>query len=595
MSGQLQRLYRDELAFLRLQGQSFAKRHPQLARFLGESSSDPDVERLLEGFAFLSARIREKVEDDFPELTFSLLNLLWPNYLRPVPSIAMIRFDPIEQAITQRQQIPHNTELLAQPVDEVICPFYTTADLYIYPLRITQVDEQRSREKSTLTLQLNTLAEQPIRSIECNELRFFLSGEDYNALTLYLWIFRYLDHIQITPIRSDPADEAHSGYRLAAADLGRIGFTPEEAMLPYPKNVFDGYRIIQEFLAFPRRFYGFQLNNLARYWPQDDTAAVHITLHFQRALPDDIKIRQQDIALYCIPAINLFDYSAEPVILSGERTQYPLVPSDNQEALYEIFEVTGVISTEKGDEKKKERVYPAFESFQHEIERKQHRTRLYYRVAVASNVTDDSLEHYVSFMRGDEAAYMGRDETLSINLRCTNGALPEALSVGDINVPSQLTPSFVSFSNITTPTATCRPVLDSSLHWTLISNLALNYLSLLKPEPLKNILRIYDFAAFHDIQIERRSQKRLAGILSIDTQPVDRLIRGFPVRGLESTLTLDPEAFACEGDMYLFATVLSQFFTLYSSVNSFHLLKMHNQGNNEDYTWELMSGKQPVI
>ena len=190
---------------------------------------------------------------------------------------------------------------------------------------------------------------------------------------------------------------------------------------------------------------------------------------------------------------------------------------------------------------------------------------------------------------------MGRSETLSINLRCTNGTLPESLSVGDIDVPSQISPPFVTFSNITAPTATCRPVLDSSLHWTLISNLALNYLSLLKPEPLKNILRIYDFAAFHDIQVERRSQKRLAGIVSIDTQPVDRLIRGFPVRGLQSTLTLDPEAFTCEGDMYLFASVLSQFFTLYSSVNSFHLLKMHNQGNNEDYTWELMSGKQPVI
>ncbi|MEL6711488.1 MAG: type VI secretion system baseplate subunit TssF, partial [Pseudomonadota bacterium] len=136
---------------------------------------------------------------------------------------------------------------------------------------------------------------------------------------------------------------------------------------------------------------------------------------------------------------------------------------------------------------------------------------------------------------------------------------------------------------------------DSSLHWTLISNLALNYLSLLQPEPLKNILRVYDFAALQDVQIERRAQKRLAGIQSIDTQPVDRLIRGFPVRGLQSTLTLDQEAFSCEGEMYLFATVLSHFFTLYSSINSFHLLRLHNATNNEEYTWELMSGTQPVI
>ena len=340
MSGHLQRLYRDELAFLRLQGQHFAKRHPQLARFLGESSADPDVERLLEGFAFLSARIREKVEDDFPELTFSLLNLLWPNYLRPVPSIAMIRFDPIEQAITERQTIPQNTELLARPVDGIVCPFYTTTELAVYPLRIQQITEHRSREKSTLTLRLQTLSAQPIHSIDCDALRFFLSGDDYPALTLYLWIFRYLDHIQIQPMPSSQSEDTTPGYRLPAKDLSHIGFEPEEAMLPYPKNVFDGYRIIQEFLAFPRRFYGFQLHNLAQYWPSDDTASVQIILHFQRSLPDDIKVRTHDFALYCIPAINLFDYSAEPVILSGERTQYPLVPSDNQRKCYEIFDVT---------------------------------------------------------------------------------------------------------------------------------------------------------------------------------------------------------------------------------------------------------------
>jgi type VI secretion system protein ImpG len=595
MSGNLQRLYRDELAFLRLQGQSFAKRHPQLARFLGESAADPDVERLLEGFAFLSARIREKVEDDFPELTFSLLNLLWPNYLRPVPSIAMIRFDPVEQAITKHQIVPKDTELLARPIDGVICPFHTTANLSIYPLRIAHIAEKRSREKSSLTLNLKTLSSQPIHAIECDELRFFLSGEEYNALTLYLWVFRYLDNIKIRPNTTDEAYNKDHTYSLSTQNLHRIGLEPEEAILPYPKNVFDGYRIIQEFLAFPQRFYGFQLRKLAQHWPRDNISDVSIELHFQRALPDDLKVREQDFSLYCLPAINLFDHSAEPVTLSGQRTQYPLVPSDNQHQLYEIFEVTKVASTDIRTGNEKERLYPAFESFQHEIERKHHRTRLYYRLSVAADVTDDSLVHALSFLRGDEAQYMGRDETISISLRCTNGTLPEALAVGDIDVPSQISPPFITFSNITAPTATCRPILDSSLHWTLISNLALNYLSLLKPEPLKNILRIYDFAAFHDIQIERRSQKRLAGILSIDTKPVDRLIHGFPVRGLQSTLTLDQEAFSCEGELYLFASILSQFFTLYSSVNSFHLLKLHNQSNNEDYTWELANGKQPVI
>ncbi|MEL6722566.1 MAG: type VI secretion system baseplate subunit TssF [Pseudomonadota bacterium] len=599
MSTTLQRLYRDELSFLRLQGERFAQQHPQLARFLGESSTDPDIERLLEGFAFLSARLREKIEDDFPELTFSLLNLLWPNYLRPVPAISMMRFDPVEQAIVKHQVVPKDTLLLSRPVEGLPCQFCTAADLSVYPLRIAQLVEQRSREQSVLRIQLQTLSAQPLRSIECDRLSFFFSGTDYTALTLYLWLFRYLDRITIQPDTDDDTyNQAHT-RTLQADNLTRIGFSPEEAILPYPQNVFDGYRIIQEFLAFPRRFYGFMLQHLHNQrgscWPGDSCSSVVITCYFKRALPEDIKVRSEDLSLFCVPAVNLFEHTAEPIVLSGERIQYPLFPADNRQGRYEIFQVERVASTEEKTGEEKERAYPAFESFQHEIERKHHRTRLYYRLAVTTAVEDDRLLHYLAFMRGDEAHYLGRQETISVTLQCTNGTLPEALTVGDIDVPSQKSPSFVTFTNITAPTATCRPVLDSSLHWTLISNLALNYLSLLQPEPLKNILRVYDFAALQDVQIERRAQKRLAGIQSIDTQPVDRLIRGFPVRGLQSTLTLDQEAFSCEGEMYLFATVLSHFFTLYSSINSFHLLRLHNATNNEEYTWELMSGTQPVI
>lgn len=597
MSTTLQRLYRDELAFLRLQGERFARQHPQLARFLGESSTDPDIERLLEGFAFLSARLREKIEDDFPELTFSLLNLLWPNYLRPVPAICMMRFDPVEQAIMKHQVMKKGVPLLSRPVEGMPCLFRTAADLSVYPLRITQLIEQRSREQSVLRVHLQTLSAQPLRSIECDQLDFFFSGTDYTALTLYLWLFRYLDRITIQP--DGDTDNPTQTRTLRADNLARIGFSPEEAILPYPQNVFDGYRIIQEFLSFPRRFYGFRLQHLhgqqGSYWPGDDCSSVVITFYFQRALPEDLKVRREDLALFCVPAVNLFKHTAEPIVLSGERTQYSLFPADNQQGRYEIFQVDGVASTEEKTGKEKERAYPAFESFQHEIERKHHRTRLYYRLAVTTAVEDDRLLHYLAFMRGDEAHYLGHQETIAVQLQCTNGTLPEALAVGDIDVPSQTSPSFVTFTNITAPTATCRPVVDSSLHWTLISNLALNYLSLLQPEPLKNILRIYDFAALQDVQIERRAQKRLAGIQSIETEPVDRLIRGFPVRGLQSTLTLDQEAFACEGEMYLFATVLSHFFTLYSSVNSFHLLRLHNATNNEEYTWELMNGTQPVI
>ena len=309
MSAKLQQLYRDELSFLRLQGKAFAKRHPQLSRFLAEESSDPDVERLLEGFAFLSARLREKIEDDFPELTDSLINLLWPNYLRPVPSIAMMRFDPNPGSITHHQIVPKGTLVRSGGDESEECRFHTVADLDVYPLVINGVSESRSRDKSIVTVALNTLTEQPMHAIGCDQLDFYLSGDAYTALTLYMWIFRYLDHVVIK--------NGDKETRLSIRDIEKRSFTPEEALLPYPKNVFDGYRIVQEYLAFPQRFYYFRLINLSRCWSDGGVSDVAMEFHFSRPMPADIKIRPHDFSLYCIPAVNLFKHTSEPLLMSG--------------------------------------------------------------------------------------------------------------------------------------------------------------------------------------------------------------------------------------------------------------------------------------
>lgn len=591
MSVKLQQLYRDELAFLRLQGKDFAKRHPQLSRFLAAESSDPDVERLLEGFAFLSARLREKIEDDFPELTCSLLALLWPNYLRPVPSMTMMRFDPVVNRLNDRQVVPKDTLLISEDVDGIPCHFYTTSEVDVYPLYIERVEENNSREKSMVSVSLHTLGEElAISQIGCDSLDIYLSGDDYTALTLYLWVFRYLDKIMVKGEGSEKT--------LGIEHIEALGFSPEEAILPYPKNVFDSYRIIQEFLSFQRRFYQFRIKHLQPCWPQEGTAA-SIEFHFNRAMPDDIKVREHDFSLFSAPAVNLFKHTSEPVTFDGKRLAYPLIPTGNTDQRYEIFSVEQVVGSPQEKEGEPtpnwRRVYSPFESFQHEIERQHGRKELYYRLHVKTSIKDDSLEHYLSFMRSDEELYVGKDEVVSVDLRCTNGALPDSLGIGDVHIRTQDTPAYIEFTNITKPTPTSRPVIDGSLHWALISNLALNYLSMLEPEPLKNIIRSYDFAALHDVQAQRRSQKRLAGIKNVRTKPVDRLIKGFPVRGLQSTLELDQEAFLCDGEMYLFGTVLSKFFSLYSSINSFHLLDMHNLGNNERYSWELEHGKQPVI
>lgn len=197
----LNRFYRDELSFLRLQGREFADAHPQLTRFLSEQSTDPDVERLLEGFAFLTGKLREKVEDEFPELTHSLLNMLWPNYLRPVPSCTIIRFDPQLHAISERQRIDRATEIKSRPLGEANrqtqCRFRTCRDVELFPVSVAGAHAEHSREVSSVTLDLAVHTDQPLNAMGLNTLRFYLGGDDHTAETLYLWLNHYLTRVEL--------------------------------------------------------------------------------------------------------------------------------------------------------------------------------------------------------------------------------------------------------------------------------------------------------------------------------------------------------------------------------------------------------------
>ena len=587
----LKNLFHDELNFLRLQGRFFAKRNPHLTKFLDNESSDPDVERLLEGFAFLSAKLREKIEDDFPEITHSMLYLLWPNYLRPLPSVTIVKLTP-DKSITECQVIDSNSEISSVPIEGLPCLFKTCHDVNVYPLEKKQVLVDHSREKSVIKLEVDINTSLPLNAINCRELDLHLSGSEHNALSILLWMMNYLDHIEVV-INGE-------SRRLPASVVTQLGLGSEEALLPYPKNVFDGYRVLQEFLCFPRRFYFFRINQLNTIWPNVSADELTIEFHFTKPLPSDIKVRNEDLEMYCCPAVNLFDHFSDPILLTGKKSEYPILPTGDR-SHFDVFSVEKVIGTENKDgkdndkEKGKERVYTNFESFQHEIERQHGRKSLYYKTKLNHNIRDDSILQTISFIRTDEQEYWGSNETISIDLVCTNRDLPSLLDIGEVSVPTEVSPSSVTFTNVTKPTPSYPPTLDDTLHWTLISNMSLNYLSLINTDSLKNILRTYDFVAVHDVQAERKAKKRLDGIKAFYSEPKDIIIKGYPVRGIESTLELDQDAFLNEGELYLFGTILSHFFSLYSSINSFHQLKVKNLTNNEVYQWGTQKGSQPVI
>ncbi|HCU2081448.1 type VI secretion system baseplate subunit TssF [Pseudomonas aeruginosa] len=582
--------FREELDYLRRLGRVFARNNPQLARFLGDEATDPDVERLLEGFAFLTAKLRLKIEDDFPELTHPLLQLLWPNYLRPLPSATIMQFPPVDRAITVRQRIPKGTRIRSRNVDGVECEYRTCSDVEIYPLQIGEVSDAHTLEKSTVRVDLATLSKNPPSTYDCDRLDFYLSGSDYTAMTLYLWLSKYLADVRM---------ECDGVVRhIPASQILFPGFNPDDALLPYPKNALDGYRILQEYFLFPRRYFFFGIAGLRALWPSHSTERIRLEFNFTRPMPDDVRVHTGDLALYCAPAVNLFEYEAEPVRLTGKTVDYRLRPGGQRPDAYEIFSidrVDGWKNEASGQPGAWLRTYQPFESLRHQIDFEQGKTVLYYRTRIDPSLVNSGVEHRVSFVRSDEQRYVGREETVSFSLTCTNRDLPLTLAVGDICVRTPGMPNFVSCRNLTTPTPSYRPVLDGNLQWTLISNLSPTYLSLLSAAPLKAVIRAYDFAAHHDIQRARATQMRLDGLLEVETTPVDRMFKALPIRGVRTVVKLDQDGFSCEGDLYLFGTVLSHFLSVYASISSFHVLEAINVKNQEHYAWPIRSGTQPLI
>ncbi|MFM5618953.1 type VI secretion system baseplate subunit TssF [Aeromonas veronii] len=586
----LEHYFRDELAFLRLQGREFADSYPELTRFLSEQNTDPDVERLLEGFAFLTGNLRAKIEDEFPELTHGLLNMLWPNYLRPVPSMTIMQFSVIPGAIAQPALVRQGCQLDSLPIDDVTCHFQTCHDAWVYPAEMRQITAQSGNDLSAISLDIALHAPLPLSELQLDKLRFFLGGDSYTAYELYFWLSNQLSHIEL--------EIDGKRFRQEAKALKSVGFERDDALLPYPNNVYSGYRILQEYFCFPESFLFFELSG--GEWPKQPLPVSEFKIHFcfDRPLPAELKIRPDSFMLNCVPAINLFQHDSEPVNLNGRQAEYPLKASYRYADSFEIFsvdQVEGWVEGNMGRSRGTPRIYQPFESFQHQIERAKQRLALYYRVRVRESVSGDGFEHSLSFVRGDETTTVDLDESISVTLTCTNRSRAARLKVGSICVPTGSSPSFATFRNLIRPTRPLRPALDGSLHWTLISNLSLNYVSLLRRDALVQVLRTYDFPALHDKQAEQASRKRLAGIEEIETKPVDRLVRGMPVRGLKSVLSIRQSAFGSEGELYLFSTVLAHFFSLYASVNAFHLLEVVNLDNKERYQWPVQIGQHSLM
>lgn len=576
--------FQDELAYLREAGSEFAQYHPKLTQFLSEGTFDPDVERLLEGFAFLTGRIREKIDDELPELTQSLMTLLWPHYLRSVPSMCITELTPHVGGLSKKTVVKRGSEMASEQVEGTQCLFQTCYDVDLYPMSISSIEQNNTRTSSSIQVSLAAEYGVDLSRIGLDTVRLHLHGEIHITRTVFLWLFRYLDYVEL---------DVGGGYKhkLSPEHVSPVGYGEDEALLPYGKNSFAGYRLLQEYFSLPDKFMFFDVKGLEWLTGIPGRSYVNMTFHFKRALPPEVVLKDKHVKLHCTPVVNLFEKDGDPIRLEHRRNDYKVRPQSSNQEHYEVYSIEQVESWSKDERRRKPLC--EFESFEHQVNQRDKRE--FYKSKVSERISGRGLERYISFhTHNGDIADLGT-ETVLMKLLCSNADLAERLSVGDITYNTHKSPTYATFRNITKPTQSVSPQVNGELQWQLIANMSLNYLSLADIDVLKVLLSTYDFHSRVDRQAHRASIHRLDGIVSSEIRPIDRVFRGVSVRGNQFRMVANSTYFVNEGDMFLMANVLNEFIRLYSSVNSFTELEVLDEANGEIYQWKSQLGQQTIL
>jgi type VI secretion system protein ImpG len=585
---QFNKYYQDELFFLREMGREFARAYPAVAPMLADRGSDPDVERLMEGFAFLTGRIRQKLDDEFPELVQGMMNLLWPHYLRPVPSMSILEFTPITGAVRARQGVSRGVEVLSTPVEGTPCRFQTVFDVDLYPLAIEETSLETGNDgRSLLRLQFKMHQGVPVNQAGIESLRLHLFGD--SSFSLYLWLCHQVSELRVIPFYQG---KSGPGLTLSKEVIRPVGFKQDESLLPYPSISFDGYRLLQEYFTFPEKFLFIDLCDLKSLSRLSAADSFEIQIFFSKPPAASMRVSRENLRLYCTPVVNVFTGESDPVRVTHERVEYRLRPGGNNAQHFEIFSVDAAKGWVRGSAAEVE--YPSFYKFNHGAVSSEAKSS-FYQIRLKEAVIGKGTETYVSFVNQEQKSITPPTETVVFSLHLTNRDLAGKLRPGDIQTPSESSPEFARFQNISKVTPSVTPPLGGGLYWKLISHLCLNYVSLTDIQSFRGILELYNFQSLTDKQAGRANDRRIEGIEKIDSEINDHLFRGSPVRGTAINLLMKEDHFNGEGDLFLFSTLLNEFFALYASLNSFTRLTVRGMGHGEIYQWEPKIGQQILL
>ena len=623
MHPQFLEFYNRELQFIREMGGEFAREFPKIAGRLGLDGfecADPYVERLIESFAFMAARVHWKLDCEFPKFTDHLLEIVYPQYLAPIPSMAIAQFSPDlnEGSLKDGYRIPRGTSLnsLLGPNDQTPCEYRTCHEIDLWPLRCVEAsyvsrDSASAKlppgyqnAKALIRIKLAATGGNKFSDLKLDRLPFFLRGTSSRTNKLYEQIF--CDALGVI-IRSTKTGQE----RVLTQPIGSVGFEDESAMLPTHFNMFKGYRLLTEYFTFQQRFLFFEFLGLGEVLPSMGVEEIEILVPLKRldAQLENL-IDDSSFGLFCSPAINLFPHRADRIHLNHGSHDYHIVPDRTRPMDFEVHSVLQVDGYGQSLEKSVN-FKPFYSLNDTEMDSNRvHRNAFYSLSRSTRNLSTKQkrrgprssylgCESYLSIVDSDCAPFAPDLEQLEVMLLCTNRDLPLMIPIGKgstdfvmesgapirsircVAGPTEPKPSFASTSG------------DRS--WRLISHLSLNYLSLVEGEgagALKELLSLYQDG------LASGALDQTDSIVALECRPIMKRLSDFgPLsfgRGLEIKVQCDESRMA-GSSAYLLGAVLSEFFAKYVSINSFTQTTLHTNERGEVKRWPAIIGRRRVL
>ena len=570
--------YEQELARLRVLAREFSVAHPAVAPMLGQPSADPDVERLLEGVAFLTSILHQRLTDHFPEFIQEIARVLFSQFLRPVPSATVLSFTP-RGRLSETVRVPRGTRAASIPVDGTFCFFETCQDVEIHPLSVIAVRaEQEAGRPASIHL---TLSGMPLSQLTASSLTFFLGGAYSEGANHFHLLTRSLDSIEIA-VSGEPS------FFLGPEALKTPSFGDDSALFPYSPGSFSAYRLFQEFFVMPSKFLFLELTGLSGWTRRGtgNTATVIFRLSKSPARPLSPSLHH--FVLGAVPAVNLFSSDAEPIAVNHRRSEIPIRLSGGHSEHFDVFSVERVtgVSGETG------RVFE-YRPFQELLGQGADPSTRAYRVIRRPSQAEGRAETCLGllFAKGE----VPTDETLSLGVMATNRFLPEGLKAGEITRTTDNSPERLSFTNLTVPTPYIQPPIGDGLAWRVLSQLGINFLSLADAGRLRSLLSVYLFPTERNKGLEDTNRKRIDAIEEVAVERKSRFIRGVLLRGTLIKVRVRGDGFADMADLFLFGTVLNEFMSVYATINTFTKLEIEDILTGEIQSWPERLGTQTLI